>query len=499
MEKDKVIFPEGWAEKVKLNLMKESTDVANDASRKLLRVATPLLDANPYAYTPRFVSLGPYHYGKEPEDVFKANHVYDKIQYAAALCQKLLKHPHQGFNLDEIVAKIEESRTQIETFYECSIPEGDYCKKFALMMAVDSFFLLQFLFGHYRGEHGSNIKCDILMLENQIPLFVLKEMFDKAKGALVPALANITLSENAIKYFLVRKAYMELSPFDITPDTLIHYALNKSTPKTTHPHLLACMHGIVLQFLLTEGVEEKTGVRLVGCMAEPTLLQVICSFLIAPMVEKMCRIFFFSTHEPGDLPINGYSASELARAGIKFKSFSTPSQCIWFDKYSHKLYLPRMTVTYPTQTEVFFRNLLALEVNDADHGNHVRDFIQLMDCLIDTSSDIRTLRKSHVICLGSALSDEGLAKIWDSMHQPFSSGHLEPPEELKLALDNALKKKCCMIKCRIALLKLCNGWYEQYLSKPWNVVGLLVGVFVLTVNIIQAYCSLLGCNFRSSS
>lgn len=152
-----------------------------------------------------------------------------------------------------------------------------------------------------------------------------------------------------------------------------------------------------------------------------------------------------------DLPIKGYIVEELAKAGIKFKSFSTLSQCIWFDKYSHTLYLPRMTVTSPTQTEVFFKNLLALEFNDGARSNEVRHFIQLMDALIDTSRDVRRLRKSHVIRLGSALSDNALAKIWDSMHKPFSTGHLEPPQELKQLLDQVLTSKCCIIKCRIVL------------------------------------------------
>lgn len=107
-----------------------------------------------------------------------------------------------------------------------------------------------------------------------------------------------------------------------------------------------------------------------------------------------------------DLPIKGYIVEELAKAGIKFKSFTKHSKYIWFEKYLHILYLPWMTVAYPDQTEVFFKNLLALEFNDGSRGNQVRHFVQLMDALIDSSGDVHMLRRSHVIRLGSALSDE---------------------------------------------------------------------------------------------
>lgn len=78
-----------------------------------------------------------------------------------------------------------------------------------------------------------------------------------------------------------------------TKHLIIDYAHNKRTSKTMHPNLLGCMHTIIFQFLLTEGVEGKTGVRLMGCMAEPTLLQIIYSFLIVLVVENRYRHLFF--------------------------------------------------------------------------------------------------------------------------------------------------------------------------------------------------------------
>jgi hypothetical protein len=435
-------------------LLKQTPKVATNARRKLLRVSASLRNADPPAYIPNFVSLGPNHFRKPETDsqcddlmMISTNEGY-KVKSAAILWHKLMNIQTKRLSLDDMVNDIEEMRPHIESFYDWSNTDNDYRNDLGLMMAVDCFFILQFLFGHDRRAHGIQIKCDILKLENQIPLSVLKLVFDKVKKALLhPHLYHDIYYKEAcrINRLLVLKAYKELCPFDITPDDI----------QSDEPHLLACIHAIVLQFLqIQQDLQDEREPHLLGCVPKPSRPQKISNFLQVRVLEKMCRIFvnFFSAYKPGDFPIKGYTAEELAKAGIKFKSFSKPSEYIWFDKYSQKLYLPRMTVTSPTQTEVFFKNLLAFEFNDDDAGSHhVRHFVQLMDALIDTSQDVRRLRKAHVICLRSALSDKDLAKIWDSMHKPFSTGHLEPPEELKQALDDVLIAHCCTIKCKIWL------------------------------------------------
>jgi hypothetical protein len=70
--------------------------------------------------------------------------------------------------------------------------------------------------------------------------------------------------------------------------------------------------------------------------------------------------------------LKSYNAGELEKAGIKFKSFSKQSVQIRFDKYSGTLYLPQITVS-EVQTEVFFRNMLALEFNAAFRDSATRN------------------------------------------------------------------------------------------------------------------------------
>lgn len=474
------IFPNGWTvDRVKLQILgDEPAEEVNDRPRNLLRVAEKLRNADPGSYHPKIVSFGPYRANEGLGQEFKVKVVANFWRFAVIFANA---------SMDDTVATIEDLQQDIASFYECPIPEGEYCKNFALMMMVDAFFILHFFLIGHSHENAVDIMCDILKLENQIPLSVLNKVWRKPSERLICRAFNALFSPFEI---------------DVTPF------------QKEEPHLLAAIHTAVSLFLriqsaqLEEELHTIDGKRFPAIVSPPkaTLLQITCDFLQVHLVENLCRIFFLSPHKRNAFPINGYTASELARAGIKFKLVTSSDEHIWFDKYSHNLYLPRITVTNPL-TEVLFRNLCAFELNSKNRGNHVGSFIQLMACLIDNSGDVATLKNSDVICLEypSNIHEAHLLQMWKGlMHRPFSSNlqsvstKLEPPAALKKALDNVLHEKRCMIKCRIVISKLFQEYKEQYLSKPWKVVALLVGFFILAMNTIQAYCSLWECKFTHS-
>lgn len=264
-----------------------------------------------------------------------------------------------------------------------------------------------------------------------------------------------------------------LSPFLMEESIPVHALVE--------PHLLGCIHAIASTFLEIETHSRK-----------PTLPQRFSSCLGHCMVKKVCGIFFPFSHAEEELPIKTYTAVELARTGIKFKSFNRPSWKIRFDKYSHTLYLPRMSLSN-VRTEVFFRNMVALEFVDTPRPDTVTRFIQLMHCLISSPDDVQVLRKSHVISSQCLLTDEDIAGIWDSIRKPFSHGHVDPPRELKSALDEVLKPKYHRIKLRMALLGTCQHYHKQYFSSPWSCLAFLFALFLVTVSLCQAYCNFRRC------
>jgi hypothetical protein len=146
-----------------------------------------------------------------------------------------------------------------------------YSKKFALMMAIDASFLLNFLFSLSASTHRDMIslstlhvciKSDILKLENQIPLSVLRIIFDNQK------------SEVGHQDFnkLLEKSSTVLSPFDF--DNEIDVAEER--------HLLGFMHAFVSPFLHMHANETDT------VADQRTLLQSTKNFLEA-VVEHLCQ------------------------------------------------------------------------------------------------------------------------------------------------------------------------------------------------------------------
>lgn len=491
-----LVIKEEWVVQVRKMLHDKNYEVA------LPRVATALKNVNPEAYIPRFISLGPYHHWKLKRDIassargtfqsgslkISTAEAY-KVKSAAALSQRL---PNHGKSFQSIIAAIERKRSDIEQFYDWKIKEGENYSNFALMMAVDSTFLLCFLFSLFTSEtagtlpSGSSrpeddmsnfsalqpcIKCDILKLENQVPFSVLKEVFENVKEALSDA-----DHERQFPY-LLKKTYTVLSPFDVSDiDSLDTETVAERT------HLLDCMQAMVSPFL-----DMKADIK--GEEPDLPLFQKLKLFL-EDVAATVCGIFIRHPSKTGHHDfLNAYNAGQLDKAGIKFQSFSDPQQDIRFDKYSETLYLPRITVSH-IHTEVFLRNMVALEFNDPARRNSVTRYVGLMDCLIDTPNDVSLLRDSDVIRRRSLmLTDEYVAKMWDGMCQPFFTGHLELPEEIKETLREVLIKKYYKSKIKSALLE----FYEEYLSRPWKVIALFIGFCVLVVTVLEGYCTFYKC------
>lgn len=106
---------------------------------------------------------------------------------------------------------------------------------------VDSLFLLYFLLGNeFYSGNGIHIKCDILKLENHIPLFALREFFEKFE------LSWILCLEGGIRELLWRVCKV-LFMFDI-------FILIPAIPKDTlmDSHLLGSFDTIVSPFLKIE-------------------------------------------------------------------------------------------------------------------------------------------------------------------------------------------------------------------------------------------------------
>nr|XP_023916185.1 UPF0481 protein At3g47200-like [Quercus suber] len=159
----------------------------------IYRVPQRLRQVNEEAYTPKLISIGPFHHdGKQPRD--EENDDKDlrdmeklKLGYLKEFCNRTMTCPK------EIARIIEENEQKIRSSYSenFDISREDFVK----MVLKDSTFIIELFLRADKKEKYKNdyllsnpllnrhILEDLILLENQLPFFILEELHENfSKG-----------------------------------------------------------------------------------------------------------------------------------------------------------------------------------------------------------------------------------------------------------------------------------------------------------------------------
>uniref|UniRef100_A0A2N9G7B7 Uncharacterized protein n=1 Tax=Fagus sylvatica TaxID=28930 RepID=A0A2N9G7B7_FAGSY len=158
----------------------------------IYRVPKRLRQINNEAYTPKLISIGPFHHGKDElkeMEMLKVRYFKD-FCYRTGKCQK------------DLASVIEDNEVKIRHCYaeNFDISSEDFVK----MVLLDSAFIIEFFLKlmldveerEYKNDYisskpwlSSNIAEDLILLENQLPLFILEELHNQFSSN--EAVANI--------------------------------------------------------------------------------------------------------------------------------------------------------------------------------------------------------------------------------------------------------------------------------------------------------------------
>jgi len=152
----------------------------------IYRVPQKIRRNNPKAYTPQIVSIGPYHhiaheFGKEDNN-FEAMEEF-KLNYLKGFLSRT------QISMTEFVVKMKDFEEEIRLCYADTIKYNS--DDFLRMILVDACFIIELIL-RYRtweswvgvdplfGKHWmlDDIKADLLLLENQLPFFVLEKLYN---------------------------------------------------------------------------------------------------------------------------------------------------------------------------------------------------------------------------------------------------------------------------------------------------------------------------------
>ncbi|KAK3128530.1 hypothetical protein QOZ80_6BG0463070 [Eleusine coracana subsp. coracana] len=562
-----------WVVQIRSSLQDDAAAAGDDDDDtgipvSIFNVPKPLHVHKPEAYTPQLIALGPYHHWR-PE-------LYEMERYKLAAARRAQRRLHRngGVKLEALVAQFARLERRVRAHYHRYLDFGG--ETLAWMMVVDGAFLLEFLqiydFVADDGrEGGGGVKAlkrvssrmahlvdfagrksahsiilrDMLMLENQIPLFLLRKILEPQCACADEAGATLQRMVTGLMKELCPLKMMDGFPeIDVTKhahllEMLYHLLVPKPEEEDHDADEANNAHGAVHDdgFDIEEqpaeggGEEEQKKPATAGCEAVKMLVAAVWSIVsglntgpmryvtkpvafavkapwkmltVVPGLSAMknpVESFFSSgdgsTNNPRDPSSTtaGYltrpplieeimvpSVSDLANIGVKFAPTTGDLSTIAFDAKTVTFHLP--VVTLDSNTEIVLRNLVAYEAASASGPLVLARYTELMNGIIDTDDDVALLREKGVV-LNRMKSDGEAARMWNGMTRSVRL--------TKVAfVDRAVEEVNRYYNARWRVKT--KRFMRKYVFSSWQLLTFLAAIMMLMLTTLQAFCSVYTCS-----
>ncbi|MQL87526.1 hypothetical protein Taro_020067 [Colocasia esculenta] len=447
---------------VEAEILKEMAEVPEEEQQPWIwRVHPSIRAQEDDAYGPKLVSIGPFHHGEE--SLLPMEQI--KLMYLKKLLSRCAEN-----NISNYIRVVRECEPQARRQYAEKVDFGE--KEFVKMLVLDGCFIIEYFVKRIFKETRQNsqlsgvrwgfshLRRDLMLLENQMPFFVLVRLFEQCT---IPFVGTRT-----------------------TPLTLIEITLaflgvklpREKHPQADHVHHLLHLHHLCLD---PSHVPNKSR-RCSSChlllypFKNPinSILFVFLALFYLLKIHKWHR--YCCPTKKSKVPRMIPSATHLLTAGIKFKKNNKVGSFVKVSFAGGILEVPVLRVQESTSSEL--RNLIALEQCCPQVGSYFTSYAVFMDNIIDTEIDVAILKKYEIIesKLGS---DEEVAKMFNTL---CKGTHLNYEKHSNASLFSDLNAYFDVPhhKWR-ASLKI------TYFSNPWSIISLLAGIVLLFFTAVQSY------------
>nr|CAD1841055.1 unnamed protein product [Ananas comosus var. bracteatus] len=379
----------------------------------IFRVPAHVRQRNTHLYEPRLVSVGPYGRGDGP--VLRAMQQH-KWRYL---------HDFLSRNSDNCIEDYIDGVRELEPaarrcYFE---PVELSAEKFVEMLLLDGCFILEFIIKWGQGEEDSVctagwslplVRGDLLLLENQIPLFVLEKLFelltftmDDQIPSLMELLVNYLASRN------VERPEEEMLASRVSAAALVH-----GEAEDFH-HLLHLYYRCYVPTPRTD----PTGSTICGAILKRLMPSRIFASLLSYLRLKICgsQAPADKKRSPNMIP----SATELEEAGVTFKRKGEkkkrnesdqhhPGSFLDVAFHDGVLEIPFLSVENSTLSR--FTNLVAFKQCGGckPEEAYMTSYATFMDCIIDTPGDVAILHRSGIL-ENKLASDKELAVFFNQL------------------------------------------------------------------------------------
>ncbi|XP_062083169.1 UPF0481 protein At3g47200-like [Humulus lupulus] len=400
-------------------------------NRCIYRVPKRLRCVNDKAYTPQVVSIGPLHHGAEglkSMEEHKMRFLRDYIKRTEV-------------DLEYYVSIVKNQEEKLRSCYAEHI--GFSSDEFVKIILVDAVFIIELILKHDPRACETNepnyvmespwmvddIMPDLLLLENQLPLFILEDLY---------------------------------YPKTVTYDgmTLSFASLSK-----------------LLFTNLLDPEPSKTNFFNPDSNKENSLLNHLIDLLINSAVPKKPQFGELAEGKALSLP----TATKLHQAGVKFE-VSKGKKLLDIQFSNGVLQIPKLRIV-DSATEAKIRNLIAFEQCHDRVNRCVSHYVVLMGSLVDKSEDVELLVKfeiienrigdnNRVVTLMNKLGD---GVQWDHKKFMFAEIFSQLIEHYKNPWNN-----------HKANLK------QNYFNSPWKTLSVIAASLLLILTFIQTVCSIIS-------
>ncbi|KAI7755318.1 hypothetical protein M8C21_030164 [Ambrosia artemisiifolia] len=403
--------------------VKDEHNQTNRCLPSIYMVPNTLRDLSPSSFNPRVVSIGPLHKEDENVQAFEGR----KANYLIDLMCRI--HCPQEETLKSCAQKVHASMEQIKA---CYVWKKTYSEvEIAEMMVMDACFILEFInwFSEFDKSHPGNflltqtIIYDLVLLENQIPFFILDEIFRCTILKFDPEASLIKLFHRVLTFLNLFRADIKLHNFSIN----------------STPHILGLLH---------------------ECYKPQ---------------NYVTSVYF---------PSIIHSAVDLYRAGVNFRPNQNQTwmmgmevdvyrliPCLFGSWSKASLRIPILSVH--EFTELVFRNLIAYE-QTGQTRSYVTSYVIAMNMLVNTQEDVATLVDSKVL-VNSIGSNEEAANMINNMGNEVACLEFfygQQWETLNVYCDNYWPKNIAWLR-------------RTYFNSPWNMIALFAGFILFALTAVQ--------------
>lgn len=432
-------------------------DVANTWSKLCIyKVPQYLRESDDRSFVPQIVSIGPYHHGK------KRLRNMDRHKWRSL--QQMLKRSEHDVRI--YLNALKEIEDRIRACYEGTIGYGS--DEFVEMMLLDGCFILELFRGATEGfKHlgyprndpifamrGSmhTIQRDLIMLENQLPLFVLDLLLGIQFGQ---------PEQKRLVSKLVLRFFDPLTPTDEPLTKSSRSRLVSSLRYTTTFDPLSDQDSLHCLEVFRRGLLRS------GPRPEPRvwLKKWSHSNRVADKRQQLQLI---------------HCVTELREAGIKFKRRKTDR--FWDVKFKNGiLKIPRLLIHDGTKS--LFLNLIAFEQCHLDCSSDITSYVIFMDNLINSPEDVGYLHYCGIIehWLGS---DAEVADLFNRLCQEVV---FDTSQSYLSTLSDEVNKY---------FNHRWNSWRaslkHNYFSNPWAIISFVAAVILLLLTLAQTFYSVYG-------